>query len=32
MKKGFIVFMALAMILSYSVVLTGNAKAAADGD
>ncbi len=32
MKKGFIVFMALAMILSYSVALTGNAKAATDGD
>ncbi len=32
MKKGFIVFMALAMILSYGVVFTGNAKAASDGD
>jgi len=32
MKKGFIVFMALAMILSYGVVFTGSANAASDGD
>lgn len=32
MKKGFIVFMAFAMVLSYSVVLSPVAGAASDGD
>ncbi len=32
-KKGFVLFMALAMVLSYSVALTGStARAASDGD
>lgn len=32
MKKGFVLFMALAMVLSYSVVVTGSVRAASDGD